>query len=137
MAGKKKGEKGSTYVFLKDPDYAWIPAKLIRQNGNTADVQIPEYSNEQNTICDGGKSAKKIIDAEVDLTYYSKCVLPMQNVNESGMMKTFPDMVELPFLHEVSYKSFFLFVVSFFPFIKLPRLFLCRISIHLILNSEF
>ena len=137
MAGKKKGEKGSTYVFLKDPDYAWIPAKLIRQNGNTADVQIPEYSNEQNTICDGGKSAKKIIDAEVDLTYYSKCVLPMQNVNESGMMKTFPDMVELPFLHEVSYKSFFLFVVSFFPFIKHPRLFLCRISIHLKLNSEF
>ena len=137
MAGKKKGEKGSTYVFLKDPDYAWIPAKLIRQNGNTADVQIPEYSNEQNTICDGGKSAKKIIDAEVDLTYYSKCVLPMQNVNESGMMKTFPDMVELPFLHEVSYKSFLLFRRFFFPFIKHPRLFLCRISIHLKLNSEF
>ena len=122
MAGKKKGEKGSTYVFLKDPDYAWIPAKLIRQNGNTADVQIPEYSNEQNTICDGGKSAKKIIDAEVDLTYYSKCVLPMQNVNESGMMKTFPDMVELPFLHEVSYKYFFSFRRFFFPFIKTSSL---------------
>ena len=124
-------------MFLKDPDYAWIPAKLIRQNGNTADVQIPEYSNEQNTICDGGKSAKKIIDAEVDLTYYSKCVLPMQNVNESGMMKTFPDMVELPFLHEVSYKSFFSFRRFFFRFRKHPRLFLCRISIQLKLNSEF
>jgi hypothetical protein len=61
MAVKKKGEKGSAYVFLKDPDYAWIPAKLIRSSGNTADVQIPEYKDEQSTICDGGKSAKKMI----------------------------------------------------------------------------
>lgn len=96
--GKEKG----SYVFLKDPDYAWIPAKLIRSSGNVADVQIPQYSDEQNTVCDGGKSAKKTIDAEVDLTDYNRGVLPMQNVDEHGRMKTYPDMVELPFLHEAA-----------------------------------
>jgi len=90
------------YVFLKDPDYAWIPAKLIRSSGNVADVQIPEYSDEQSTICDGGKTAKKMIDAEVDLTDYNKGVLPMQNVDDNGKMLSYADMVELPFLHEAA-----------------------------------
>jgi hypothetical protein len=85
----------------QDPDYAWIPAKLVRSSGNVADVQIPEYEDEQATICDGGKKAKKWIEAEVDLSDYNKGVLPMQNVDENGNMKKFADMVELPFLHEV------------------------------------
>jgi len=92
----------SAFVFLKDPEYAWIPAKLIRSSGNVADVEIPEYSDEQNTICDGGRSAKKMIDAEVDLSDYNLGVLPMQNVDENGRMKVYPDMVELPFLHEAA-----------------------------------
>jgi hypothetical protein len=95
-------EKKSAFVFLKDPDYAWIPAKLVRSSGNSADVEIPEYADEQATICDGGKKAKKWIEAEVDLSDYNNGVLPMQNVDENGNMKCFPDMVELPFLHEVS-----------------------------------
>jgi hypothetical protein len=94
--------KKEAYVFLKDPDAAWIPAKLTAQEGNTADVQIPEYKDEQSTICDGGKTANKWIEAEVDLTDYAKGVLPMQNVDEHGNSKCFADMVELPFLHEVS-----------------------------------
>ena len=89
------------FVFLKDPENAWIPAKLLSQSGKTADVQIPQYKDEQSTICDGGASASKWIEAEVDLSDYAKGVLPMQNVDESGNMKCFPDMVELPFLHEV------------------------------------
>lgn len=97
--GKKEGK---SFVFLKDPEYAWIPAKLIRSSGNVADVEIPEYADEESTICDGGRTAKKMIDAEVDLSDYNQGVLPMQNVNENGTMKVFPDMVELPFLHEVS-----------------------------------
>ena len=94
--------KKQAYVFLKDPDNAWIPAKLTSQAGDTADVQIPVYADEQHTICDGGKAAKQWIEAEVDLTDYAKGVLPMQNVDEQGRMKCFADMVELPFLHEVS-----------------------------------
>lgn len=93
--------KKQAFVFLKDPENAWIPAKLLDQNAKTADVQIPQYADEQSTICDGGKTAKKWIEAEVDLSDYNKGVLPMQNVDESGHMKCFPDMVELPFLHEV------------------------------------
>ena len=40
------GEK-SSYVFLKDPENAWIPAKLISQQGDVADVEIPMYADEQ------------------------------------------------------------------------------------------
>lgn len=97
--GKKEGK---SFVFLKDPEYAWIPAKLIRSSGNVADVEIPEYKDEQSTICDGGRTASKMIDAEVDLSDYNQGVLPMQNVNENGTMKVYPDMVELPFLHEAA-----------------------------------
>ena len=86
---------------MKDPDYAWIPAKLVRSSGNVADVQIPEYADEQSTVCDGGKKAGKWIEAEVDLSDYNKGVLPMQNVDENGNLRKFADMVELPFLHEV------------------------------------
>jgi len=90
----------SAYVFLKDPENAWIPAKLIDDNGRTADVEIPQYKDEQSMICDGGKKAVKWIEAEVDLSDYNKGVLPMQNVDEAGNMKCYADMVELPFLHE-------------------------------------
>jgi hypothetical protein len=95
------GKKGA-FVFLKDPEYAWIPAKLLKSSGNVADVQIPQYKDEQYTICDGGKGAKSWIEAEVDLSDYAKGVLPMQNVDEAGNMTCFADMVNLPFLHEVS-----------------------------------
>ena len=93
--------KKASYCFLKDPENAWIPAKLLETKGKTADVQIPLYRDEQSTICDGGKTADKWVEAEVDLTDYNKQVLPMQNVDETGDMLVFPDMVELPFLHEV------------------------------------
>eukprot|EP00529_Nitzschia_sp_RCC80_P008862 CAMPEP_0113505974 /NCGR_PEP_ID=MMETSP0014_2-20120614/35635_1 /TAXON_ID=2857 /ORGANISM="Nitzschia sp." /LENGTH=1179 /DNA_ID=CAMNT_0000401387 /DNA_START=21 /DNA_END=3560 /DNA_ORIENTATION=- /assembly_acc=CAM_ASM_000159 len=95
------GKKGA-YVFLKDPEFAWIPAKLQGMSGTTADVQIPQYKDEQSTICDGGKTASSWIEAEVDLSDYNKGVLPMQNVDEHGKMRCFPDMVELPFLHEAA-----------------------------------
>jgi hypothetical protein len=35
------------------------------------------------------------------LSDYNKGVLPMQNVNAQGELRAFPDMVNLPFLHEV------------------------------------
>nr|WVH45741.1 MyoB [Craspedostauros australis] len=96
------GKKKAAFVFLKDPENAWIPAKLTKSSGNVADVQIPQYADEQSTICDGGKSAKKWIEAEVDLSDYNRGVLPMQNVDEAGNMQAFPDMVNLPFLHEAA-----------------------------------
>ena len=96
--------KKEAFVFLKDPENAWIPAKMTNTHGKTADVQIPQYKDEQSTICDGGKTAVRWIDAEVDLSDYHKGVLPMQNVDKEGNTKAYPDMVELPFLHEVRTK---------------------------------
>ena len=102
--GGGAGKKNNAFVFLKDPENAWIPAKLMNQAGNVADVEIPQYADEQSIVCDGGKSAKRMIEAEVDLRDYNKGVLPMQNVDEHGNLKCYPDMVELPFLHEVRTK---------------------------------
>lgn len=90
-----------TFLLCADPELAWLPAKLKRSSGNVADVQIPQYADEQSTVCDGGKKAKNWIEAEVDLSDYNKGVLPMQNVDENGNLRKFADMVELPFLHEV------------------------------------
>jgi hypothetical protein len=64
-------------------------------------VKVPQYPDEQSIWCDGGKKAKGYEEYEVPLSDYNKGVLPMQNVNGSGDLKPFPDMVNLPFLHEV------------------------------------
>jgi len=93
------GEK-SAYVFIRDPEYAWIPAIKDSSNDKTAQVRVPQYPSEQATICDGGASAKGWEDEEVPLKEYNRGVLPMQNVDGSGNLKSYPDMVNLPFLHE-------------------------------------
>jgi myosin-5 len=93
------GEK-SAYVFIRDPEYAWIPAIKDTSNDKTAQVRVPQYASEQATICDGGATAKGWEDEEVALKEYNRGVLPMQNVDGNGYLKSYPDMVNLPFLHE-------------------------------------
>jgi len=94
------GEK-SAYVFIRDPEWAWIPAIKGGSNDKTASVRVPQYADEQATICDGGATAKGWNDEEVPLKDYNRGVLPMQNVDPSGCLMSYPDMVNLPFLHEV------------------------------------
>nr|WVH45742.1 MyoC [Craspedostauros australis] len=94
------GEKKSQYVFIRDPEYAWIPAQTVDDDGKKAQVRVPQYPDEQSIVCDGGASAAKFEDDEVPLKDYNRGVLPMQNVDGSGNLRAFPDMVELPFLHE-------------------------------------
>lgn len=94
-------EEASSFVFIRDPEYAWIPAIKKSDDGKKAQVSVPQYPDEQSIVCDGGQSAKKFEDDVVDLKEYNRGLLPMQNVNASGQAKVFPDMVELPFLHEV------------------------------------
>jgi hypothetical protein len=108
--GKDKDEE-SSFVFIRDPEYAWIPAVKKGDNGKQAQVSVPQYPDEQSIICDGGQSAKKFEDDVVDLKEYNRGLLPMQNVNASGQMKCFPDMVELPFLHEVCFYVFMFYVL--------------------------
>lgn len=96
-------EEVSAFVFIRDPEYAWIPAIKERSTDTTAQVRIPQYPNEQATICDGGASAKGWEEEDVPLKEYNRGVLPMQNVDGNGFLKSYPDMVNLPFLHEVRY----------------------------------
>lgn len=93
-------EQKTAYVFIRDPEYAWIPAIRESTTDKTAQVRVPQYPSEQATICDGGASAKGWEEEEVPLKEYNRGVLPMQNVDGNGFLKAYPDMVNLPFLHE-------------------------------------
>ncbi|KAG7343055.1 myosin head motor domain containing protein [Nitzschia inconspicua] len=93
-------ERKTQYCFIRDPEFAWLPAIKEGNNNTHAQVKVPQYKDEQSIVCDGGKTAKGWEEDEVPLSDYNKGVLPMQNVNASGDLKSFPDMVNLPFLHE-------------------------------------
>jgi len=95
------GEK-SAYIFIRDPEYAWIPAVKEGSTDKLAQVRVPQYRSEQATICDGGATATGWEDEEVPLKEYNRGVLPMQNVDANGFLKPYPDMVNLPFLHEAA-----------------------------------
>jgi len=95
------GDK-SAYVFIRDPEYAWIPAIKEGSSDKVAQVRVPQYRDEQSTICDGGATATGWEDEEVPLKEYNRGVLPMQNVDGNGFLKAYPDMVNLPFLHEAA-----------------------------------
>ena len=109
-----KGE--GAYVFIRDPEYAWIPCTKTGGDAKKATVRVPQYKDEQSIVCDGGVSAKTYEEEEVLLKDYHKGLLPMQNVDGGGNLKCYPDMVELPFLHEVR---------CCFGFLRLETLFRC------------
>jgi len=101
-----KGD-GKTFVFIHDPEYAWLPAIKTGDNGTKAQVRVPQYEEEQDIKCDGGDGASGWEDAEVPLKDYNKGLLPVQNVDGGGRLRPFADMVQLPFLHEVGYFRLF------------------------------
>jgi hypothetical protein len=104
---------GDSFVFIRDPEYAWIPCTKTGGDATKAQVKIPQYPEEQKIICDGGASAKGSEEESVLLKDYNKGVLPMQNVDPSGNLKCFPDMVNLPFLHEVSKYTYLCYCYCF------------------------
>jgi len=102
MGKSKKGEEKQTaYVYIKDPDFGWRPAILDDTRGDTAVVSVPEYKDEQSMMSDGGRGAKKGEQMSVNLKHYAHKVLPLQNVDHNGNLVEYPDMVRLPYLHEV------------------------------------
>lgn len=104
--GKKadKEEKQTAHVFILDQEYAWRPAILDETKGDKAMVTVPDYKDEQSMMPDGGRSAKKGEQRTIDLKQYPHKVLPLQNVDAQGNLVEFPDMVKLPYLHEVSFQ---------------------------------
>ncbi|KAG7349148.1 myosin head motor domain containing protein [Nitzschia inconspicua] len=93
-------ERKTEYCFIRDPEFVWLPAIKEGNNDTHAQVKVPQYKDEQSIVCDGGKTAKGWKEVEVPLTDFRKGVFPMQNVDASGDLKAFPDMVNLTFLHD-------------------------------------
>ena len=81
--------------------HAWVPATLLKTEGDKATVEVPVYKDEQAMICDGGRSAKEKDQRVVKLKDYPNKVLPLQNIDGNNNMPEYADMVMLPYLHEV------------------------------------
>jgi len=101
----KDEEEKSSNVFIMDPDFGWRPATMKSQDGDTAVVEVPEYKTEQAMACDGGRAATGKEKKKINLKNYPHQVLPLQNVDANGNLVEFPDMVRLPYLHEVRYRN--------------------------------
>jgi myosin heavy subunit len=126
-----------THVYITDKNSCWIPAiqTEVTPDGKFAVVKVPQYNEEQEILNTMGvtatngynrissqKQAVKFSDPiRIDLTQYPNKVLPMQNVDSNGKLENYRDMVQLPFLHEVSamihYIQWLIFVklISFSP----------------------
>jgi len=88
-----------------DKELAWVPARLIEQSGDKATVSIPTYADQASILSDGGKGAQSWREETIKLKHYPGQTLPMQNVDKAGVLIEKEDMVDLPFLHEVSESS--------------------------------
>lgn len=117
------GGRTSNYVYIMSDEYAWLPARVVdyitpQSSGdgkNAKDVQvlqanvsIPVYKNED-SIQSGPTSRGKATIQTVNLADYPSRSLPLQNVDEEGRLQEVEDMVDLPFLHEVSHPLFTVF----------------------------
>ena len=96
-------ETNNSTVFIKDPEYAWLPATLTKTEGDKAYVSVPKYPNEQAICCDGGRGAKKPEERVINLKEYPHKVLPLQNVDANGCLVEHADMIHVSYLHEVSF----------------------------------
>lgn len=89
-------------VYIRSDEYAWIPARLVEQDKETAKVAIPQYEAEEFIMSDGGKAATGFKSAIVKLKDYAGRTLPLQNCGPDGTLKEVDDMVDLPYLHEAA-----------------------------------
>lgn len=102
---KEGGDGGGAVannVYIRSDEFAWIPARLVEQDKETAKVAIPQYEAEEFIMSDGGKAAVGFKSAIVKLKDYQGRALPLQNCGPDGTIKEVDDMVDLPYLHEVS-----------------------------------
>ena len=100
------GVEEVTPVYLRSADHAWIPALQLKVHPcrTKATVAVPLYHNKIEmlnckTSLESCKFGKNQVIALAD---YPNSVLPMQNVDCSGNLGDHMDMVDLPFMHEVS-----------------------------------
>ena len=101
------GGSTSNNVYIRSDDYAWIPARLVEQDKETAKVAVPQYESEEYIMSDGGAAAIGFKSAIVKLKDYPSRTLPLQNCGNDGTLKEVDDMVDLTYLHEVSVLLFY------------------------------
>jgi hypothetical protein len=89
-------------VYIRDDEFAWVPARLLEQSKDTAKVSIPQYDAEEQILSDGGDGATGFKDAVIKLKDYPNRTIPLQNTGKTGKLKEVDDMCDLPYLHEVS-----------------------------------
>jgi hypothetical protein len=95
--------KTANHVYILDKAHSWIPAQVVERTADhKAIVSIPQYHTQQSIVCDGGRTARRLSRQTIDLTSYPNTALPLQNVDGEGRLQPIEDMVDLPFLHEVS-----------------------------------
>ena len=99
----EQSEDKITQVYVRSTEHCWVPALQLKVTDNKAKVCVPKFKNEQELLSCGQYSSRRYQDNEVvDLADYTSNVLPMQNVDANGNIEDYKDMVELPFMHEVS-----------------------------------
>jgi hypothetical protein len=92
-----------THVYLRSEDHCWVPALQLKTFDGKAKVAVPVFKNQQDILSCGKQGKQRYHDNQVvDLKDYSNNVLPMQNVDSNGNLEEYKDMVNLPFMHEVS-----------------------------------
>lgn len=94
-----------TPVYIRSADHTWVPALQLKEYNGKATVSVPKFKNGEKDIMNCAKASKAFPYQEnqhVDLKDYPNGVLPMQNVDANGNLEDYKDMVDLPFMHEVS-----------------------------------
>mmetsp|Transcript_14165 Transcript_14165/g.20880 ORF Transcript_14165/g.20880 Transcript_14165/m.20880 type:complete len:1338 (+) Transcript_14165:175-4188(+) len=109
--GEKECTSNQTAVYIQSTPHAWVPARIIQSslstNSTTLQVRVANYEEEADIQSDGrdalgGRALRDSEVVDVNLSDYEDGVLPLQNVDESGVLVEVEDMVDLPFLHEAA-----------------------------------
>lgn len=97
-----------TQVYLRSSEHCWIPALQLKTTNGKARIALPKFKTEQELMSCSRQGKKFYHDSQlIDLADYTNGVLPMQNVDANGSIEDYKDMVELPFMHEVSSTSLY------------------------------
>ncbi|KAI2489593.1 myosin-kinesin ATPase superfamily-like protein [Fragilaria crotonensis] len=105
------GSSNANHVYVVSDEFSWMPARVVeysKTEPNKVLVSIAAYKDED-SIQSGNSSSKgqgmagaraQSTTIAIDLSTYPNRSLPLQNVNEDGLLQQVEDMVDLPFLHE-------------------------------------
>jgi hypothetical protein len=86
-------------VYIRSKDNAWEPVlqlNVVKRSDGKQTKKMACIVREQ------GPKKTRSPPVLIDLSDYPNAVLPMQNVDSKGKLQDYNDMVDLPFMHEVS-----------------------------------